>query len=113
MDVIGVCADDVVAVDVDGEPVLAVCVFGDSGFHTIWDEDSTFCFGVSIVSMVLVSVHVSRVPVLGFLDQYYSVCCRVRGINVVGLCRNIWPVFCSSSRLQQCMLFVLRSCAEM
>ena len=73
MDVVGVCADKVVPVDVDGEPVLAVCVFGDSGFHAIWNEDSTFCFGVCVVCVVLGSLHVSRIPVLGFLDQYYSV----------------------------------------
>ena len=73
MDVVGVCADKVVPVDVDGEPVWTVCVFGDSGFYAIWYEDSTLCFGVSVVCVVLVSLHVSRIPVLGFLDQYYSV----------------------------------------
>lgn len=79
VDVIGVCADDVVAVDVDGEPVLAVCVFGDSGFHSVRDEDSAFCFGVSVVCVVLRSLHVSGVPVFGFLDQYYGVFAEFEG----------------------------------
>ena len=79
VDIVGVCADNVITVDVNGEPVLAVCVFGDSGFHTIWDEDSTFCFGVGVVCVVLGSLHVSSIPVFGFLDQYYSVFAEFEG----------------------------------
>ena len=79
VDIVGVCADNVITVDVNGEPVLAVCVFGDSGFHTVWDEDSTFCFGVGVVCVVLGSLHVSSIPVLGFLDQYYSVFAEFEG----------------------------------
>ena len=79
VDVVGVCADEVVPVDVDGEPVWAVCMFGDSRFYTIWYEDSTFCFGIGVVCVVLVSLHVSRIPVLGFLDQYYSVFAEFEG----------------------------------
>ena len=68
VDVIGVCADDGAAVDVDGEPVLSVCVFSDSGFHSIRDEDSAFCFSVGVVCVVFRSLHMSSVPVFGFLD---------------------------------------------
>ena len=68
MDVVGMSADDRVAVDVDGEPILSVCVFRDSVFHSVWDEDSTFCFDVCVVSVVLGFVHMSGIPVFGFLE---------------------------------------------
>ena len=73
VDVVGVCADEVVPVDVDGEPVWAVCMFGDSRFNAVWYEDSAFCFCIGVVSMVLISLHVPRVPVLGLLNHYYGV----------------------------------------
>ena len=79
VDIVGVCANNIITVDVNGEPVLAVCVFGDSGFHSVRDEDSTFCFGVSVVCVVLRSLHVSGVPVFGFLDQYYGVFAEFEG----------------------------------
>ena len=67
VDVVGMCSDDRVAVDVAGEPVLSVCVFRDSVFHSGRDEDSAFCFDVCVVCVVCGFVHVSSVPILGFL----------------------------------------------
>ena len=67
VDVIGMCADDSIAIDMDGKPVLSVCVFCDSVFHSVGDEDSAFCFDVCVVCVVLGSVHVSSVPVFGFV----------------------------------------------
>ena len=68
VDVIGVCADNSIAIYVDGEPVLSVCVFCDSVFHSVRDEDSAFCFYVCVVCVVLRSLHVSSIPVFGFLE---------------------------------------------
>ena len=68
VDVVGVCTDYRVAVDMDGEPVLSVYVFRDSVFDSVWDEDSAFCFDVCVVSVMLGFVHVSGVPVFGFLE---------------------------------------------
>ena len=79
VDIVGVCANNIITVDVNGEPVLAVCMFGDSVFHIIWDEDSAFCFGVGVVSVVLGSLHVSGIPVLGFLDQDYGMFAEFEG----------------------------------
>ena len=79
VDVVGVCADEVVPVDVDGEPIWAVCMFGDSRFNAVWYENSAFCFRIGVVGVVLVSLHVSRIPVLGFLDQDYGMFAEFEG----------------------------------
>ena len=71
MDVVSVCADDRVAVYMDGNdgnPILSKYVFRDSVFDSVWDEDSAFCFDVCVVSVMLGFVHVSGVPVFGFLE---------------------------------------------
>ena len=68
MDVVGVCADDRVAVYVDGNPVLSMYVFRDSVFDPVWDEDSAFCFNVCVVGVMWGFMHVSGVPFFGFLE---------------------------------------------
>ena len=68
MDVVSVCADDRVAVYMDGNPVLSMYVFRDSVFDTVWDEDSAFCFNVCVVGVMWRFMHVSGVPIFGFLE---------------------------------------------
>ena len=48
--------------------ILSVYVFRDSVFDSVWDEDSAFCFDVCVVSVMLGFVHVSGVPIFGFLE---------------------------------------------
>ena len=48
-----------------------MCVFGDSLFDVVGDQDSAFGSDIGVVCVALCSVHVSCVPVLSFLYEYY------------------------------------------
>ena len=61
-----------------------MCVFGYPVFDVVRDEDSAFRSRVGIVCVVVGFVHVSCVPVLGFLEEYYGVFAKFRGHMVAG-----------------------------
>ena len=67
------CADDSVSVYVNGYPILSMYVFSDPVFYSVWNEDSALGFHVCVVCVVWGFVHVSGVPVFGFLEEDYGV----------------------------------------